>query len=92
MLHREQCSRGSGRDADLGVNVLHVTVCSLSGDTERPGNLLRLQAAREQAENLGFALSEARGPLQAMRTMTGGGEDSGHTTRAEPALVGLSFE
>ena len=51
---------GARRDADLGVGVLDVAVGGLGRDAERPGDLLGLQAAREQADDLGLALGQPR--------------------------------
>ena len=62
VLHGEQRGRGPGRDADLGVGVLHVAVRGLGRDAQRARDLLGLQPAGQQADDLDLALGQPGRP------------------------------
>ena len=67
MLHREQRGRRARRNADLAVGVLDVGVGGLDRDPERVRDLLGLQPAREQADDLRLAIGQPRRPLDPRR-------------------------
>src|SRR5215218_6603245 len=64
MLHGEKGGCRPAGHPDLGVGVLQVAISGLDRDPERPRDLLRLQSACEQRDDLDLAISQPRGPAE----------------------------
>jgi len=62
MFQGEQDGGAAGGAADLGVDVLDVTVSRLGGDDQALGDLRRGQPGCGQREHLGFTGGEPGGP------------------------------
>ena len=69
-----------------------MAVRGLGGDPERARDLLGLQAAREQSDDLGLALGQPRGPRNLRRPMPGRVQYCGDAVAVQPAGVGLLAE
>ena len=67
VLHRPQGRSGSGRYADLGVDVLDVMVGGLRRDEKPVGDLLRRQPLRREVQHLDLTARQAAGVLRPRR-------------------------
>ena len=76
MLDGKKSGRTSGRDTDLGVDVLDVMVRRLGRDDEPVGGLLGGKAEGQQSEHFGLAGGQPRGERRpGGASVTCGGED-----------------
>ena len=79
--------RGSRRRSCVGV--LDVVVGGLDRDPERCGDLLGLQAAGQQADDLGLALGQTRGALDRAALLARRRQHGADRVGVEPAGAGL---
>ena len=92
VLHGEECGRGSRGHADLDVRVLNVVVSCLHRDSQGTCDLLGLQPAGQEADDLCLAMRQPSRPLDPRGPLSGGLEDGHDGDGIEPSNVDLSGE
>ena len=79
--------RGSRRRSSRSV--LHVAIGGLDRDAQHARDLLGLQAACEQRDDLDLAIGQPGRAVDPRRALPGGLQHRGHGVRVEPSRAGL---